>query len=308
MALSAVTIFLMQVVRATFLCLPALSKQLQRTVIGRRGRGASASFHYARRRAGCGSARPLNCGVRPSVTIVNGLPKRHVGLATAREFWNANTHYHSLVLASLSHDVSRVLDVGCGDGILSAELCAMGVPHVLGLDVDRAVLDRARARHQGKAIEWVHGDIFKVALEPESFDAVVSVAALHHMDAGRSLTRFAELIRPGGTMVIVGLAANSWSDIPLVAVGMLSRLVLRLVHGRWDHSAPQSWPPPLTYREMKTLSADLLPGVRYRRHLLSRYSLVWRKPRADSFASALNHRAVARRVPAPQRNVRRPER
>ena len=30
--------------------------------------------------------------------------------------------------------------------------------------------------------------------------------------------------------------------------------------------------------EMKALSARVLPGVRYRRHWLGRYSLVWHKP------------------------------
>jgi SAM-dependent methyltransferase len=193
-------------------------------------------------------------------------------------FWNANTHYHRLVLASLPPDVSRVLDVGCGDGMLAADVVDAGIRQVVGLDLDRPVLDRARARHKGRRIDWLHGDVFEAALEPESFDAVVSVAALHHMDAGRSLTRFAQLVRPGGTVIVVGLAANAWADIPLAAVGMASRLGLGVVYGRWKHSAPECWPPPLTYREMKVLSADVLPGVRYRRHLLSRYSLVWRKP------------------------------
>jgi 2-polyprenyl-3-methyl-5-hydroxy-6-metoxy-1,4-benzoquinol methylase len=195
-----------------------------------------------------------------------------------RQFWNANTHYHSLVLASVSSDASRVLEVGCGDGILSAELIDAGVPHVVALDVDRAVLDRARARHEGRGIEWLHGNVLEVALEPESFDAVVSVAALHHMDAARSLTRFAQLVRPGGSVVVVGLAANDWSDIPLAAVAILAQLVLGLAHGRWDHSAPECWPPPLTYREMKALSARVLAGALYRRHLLGRYSIVWHKP------------------------------
>ena len=54
-----------------------------------------------------------------------------------REFWNANAHYHRLVLASLTPGVSRVLEVGCGDGMLSAELVDAGVPHVVGLDLDR---------------------------------------------------------------------------------------------------------------------------------------------------------------------------
>jgi SAM-dependent methyltransferase len=195
-----------------------------------------------------------------------------------RRFWNANTHYYGLVLAALPSGLSRVLEVGCGDGLLSAALVEAGVPHVVGLDVDRPVLDRARARHEGKGIEWVHGDVLHVALEPASFDAVVSVSALHHMDAERSLCRFGQLTRPGGTVVVVGLAANAWRDVPQAAVAVAARHVLSFVLGRWDHSAPECWPPPLTYREMRALSARVFPGVRYRRHLLGRYSLVWQKP------------------------------
>jgi SAM-dependent methyltransferase len=201
---------------------------------------------------------------------------------TARRFWSANTHYHRIVLEALPPGASRVLDVGCGDGILAAELREAGVLQVVGLDLDRPVLERARARNDGVGIEWIHGDVLDVALEPESFDAVVSVATIHHMDAARSLERFAELVRPGGVMVVIGLAANDWWDIPLAAVGLTARFALGVVHGHWEHSAPQCWPPPLTYREMKALSARVLPAVRYRRHWLSRYSLVWRKPGTTS--------------------------
>ena len=193
-------------------------------------------------------------------------------------FWNANTYYHRLILAELPPDAVRILDVGCGDGMLTAELADAGVPQVVGLDVDQPVLDRARARHEGKAIEWMRGDVLVAAFEPDSFDAVVSVAAIHHMDATESLARFARLVKRGGTVAIVGIAANAWSDLPLAAVGMTLRQVLGLVHGQWNHSAPTCWPPPLTYGEMKALSARVLPGVRYRRHWLGRYSLVWRKP------------------------------
>ena len=37
---------------------------------------------------------------------------------TMREFWNANTHYHGLVLAALPPGATRVLDVGCGGDLL----------------------------------------------------------------------------------------------------------------------------------------------------------------------------------------------
>jgi D-arabinose 1-dehydrogenase-like Zn-dependent alcohol dehydrogenase len=93
--------------------------------------------------------------------------------------------------------------------------------------------------------------VHHIALEPDSFDSVVSVAALHQMDAGPSLTRFAQLVRPGGPVVVVGLAADTWSDIPLAAVAVAARQVFGLVHGRRDHSAPECWPPPFTYGEMR---------------------------------------------------------
>jgi len=171
-----------------------------------------------------------------------------------------------------------VLDVGCGDGMLAADLVEAGIPHVVGLDIDQPVLDRARARHEGRGIDWRRGDLLATFFEPESFDAVVSVAALHHMDAARALARCAQLVRPGGTVAIVGMAAYEWSDLPLVAIGAASKLVLGVIRGRWSHTAPRCWPPPVTYREMRTISARALPGVRYRRHWLNRYSLVWRKP------------------------------
>jgi SAM-dependent methyltransferase len=196
----------------------------------------------------------------------------------AMRLWNANVQYHPVLLAAMPRGAQRVLDVGCGDGILTAELIQAGVPYVIGLDLDAGVLDRAKARHADKAIEWVHGDVFAVPLERGSFDAVVSVATLHHLNAAEGLVRFADLVRPGGVVAVLGLAAHQWWDLPHAALAHGARTVLGLVHGQWAHSAPMAWPPPETYREMKRISNRVLPGVRYQRHLLGRYSLLWTKP------------------------------
>lgn len=195
-----------------------------------------------------------------------------------RPFWNGNTHYHRRVLAALPPGTSRVLDVGCGDGMLSADLVRAGIADVIAIDIDQSVLDRARARHKGVAIEWQYGDINEVQFEKADFDAVVSVATLHHLDAAAALQRFAQLVRPSGVVVVVGLANWDWSDVPLEAVALISQRLLGTIYGYWEHSAPMVWPPPLTYGEMKTLSATILPNVKYRRHLLGRYSLVWQRP------------------------------
>lgn len=182
------------------------------------------------------------------------------------------------MIAAVPGDAARVLDVGCGDGILSEQLIGAGVASVVGLDRDRPVLERTRARLGSERIEWMHADVLDADLEPDSFDAVVSVATLHHMDAERGLRRFAQLTRPGGIVAIIGLAGADWWDWPYEAVALASRQCLSLVYGMWEHTAPIVWPPPLTYREVRCLSARVLPGSQYRRHLLGRYSLVWQKP------------------------------
>ncbi len=192
--------------------------------------------------------------------------------------WNPNIHYHGVILDAVPAGCSRVLDVGCGDGVLAAELSRRGVREVVGLDINHSVVERARKRHSDVVVRWLIADLFDGVLEPGGFDAVVSVATLHHFDAGRGLRKLAELTRPGGVVAVVGLAANDWWDWPVAALGVVVREACALRFGYWEHSAPTCWPPPLTYRQMRRLAAEVLPGARYRRHLLQRYSLVWRKP------------------------------
>lgn len=200
-------------------------------------------------------------------------------MAYGKRPWNSNIHYHDVILRAVPADCPRVLDVGCGDGLLTAELCRRGAREVVGLDVSDAVLERARRRHSDRAIRWLNADLFDPALDAGGFDAVVSVAALHHMDAERGLRRLAELTRPGGVVALIGLAANDWWDWPAAALGVAVREAYCLRFGRWVHSAPMCWPPPRTYRQMRRLAGQVLPGSEYRRHLLQRFSVVWRKPR-----------------------------
>lgn len=95
---------------------------------------------------------------------------------------------------------------------------------------------------------------------------------------GAGMARGCWCPKPGGVVAVIGLAANDWWDVPYAAVGYSAQLILGFARGRWEHSAPMVWPPPATYLEMKRIASRALPGVRYRRHLLGRYSLLWTKP------------------------------
>jgi len=102
--------------------------------------------------------------------------------------------------------------------------------------------------------------------------ATGSVGA-HHLDAREGLRRLRDLVAPGGVLVVVGLARPDFPrDLPVEIAAQFTRLGGRR---RTGPSAPTVWPPPERYSTMRRLATELLPGVRWRRHLLWRYSLVW---------------------------------
>ena len=198
--------------------------------------------------------------------------------------WNHNTHYHPLILgAVLGDSVQRALDVGCGEGQLSREL-RRAVPQVVGIDCDGPTLDRARQLDDGTGVEYVQGDFLAHGFQPESFDAIVSVAAVHHMNAAAALSQMRQLLRPGGTLAVVGLARSRPRDLPADMAGVVAHRALLVGKTYQQVNAPTIWPPPQTYAQMRRIATETLPGVRYRRHLLWRYSLIWAKPATPATA------------------------
>jgi SAM-dependent methyltransferase len=170
-----------------------------------------------------------------------------------------------------------VLDVGCGEGFLVQQLSSLG--HlVTGIDVDEESIASTRTT-VGPGIDLILGDFMSHPFEESSFDAVVSVAALHHMSEPDALRRMASLVRPGGTLVVVGLARTRLpADLPWQFAGALTARVLQLRHGGYRRVTSPTLPPRTTYKEIRDTATIMLPGARYRRHVMWRYSIVWTRP------------------------------
>lgn len=192
--------------------------------------------------------------------------------------WNHNIQYHQVVLRAVPEGCRSGLDVGCGEGILARELRRV-VPHVCAIDLDKASLDLAGQQDTASDIEYLLGDFLSHPFEPVSFDVIASVAALHHMDAVAALGRMRELLRPGGALAVIGLARSRYpADLPAEAAAAIGHALLTVTRTHREHSAPTVWPPPETYAGMRRIAGRMLPGARYRRHLLWRSSIVWSKP------------------------------
>ena len=188
--------------------------------------------------------------------------------------WNHNIHLFREVVLPIVDGATRVLDVGCGEGVLARQVRGAGVPEVVGLDPDQPSLELARA--QGGGVDYVLGDILTTDLPAASFDVVFAVTVLHHTDTEAALRRMAELARPGGRVAVVGLARGR--SLRYDGAGFFVTRWHRRGRHEWETPAPKVWPAPLTYRETRTAVERALPGARWKRHVLFRWSAVWERP------------------------------
>ena len=192
--------------------------------------------------------------------------------------WNHNIHHHGILLDALPADCRRVLDVGCGDGLLTRALAERGL-EVVALDADADAVAATRAEVADlEAVRVVEGDVMDPDLDLGTFDAVLAVASLHHLPLEDGLRRLSDLVAPGGVLGIVGLASSrsAW-DLGHDLIGSVATRVLRRRHGYSEVTAPTKRPRQ-SYSRVLRVATLMLPGCRYRRHVLFRYSLVWTRP------------------------------
>ncbi|MQY02032.1 class I SAM-dependent methyltransferase [Actinomadura macrotermitis] len=197
------------------------------------------------------------------------------------DYWNHNTHYHGLVLAGMPRGCREALDVGCGDGLLVRKMAGRA-QHVTGLDHSPEMVAKARRLSRGVPnAEFVQADFLEFEPPGDGYDFVCSVTAVHHMDFTAAITAMRAALRPGGTLVVISLAnPDSFGDRLVTARGVPVHYLNRVRHRRrlGDPGAPIA-DPGMTWTQVRERALELLPGARFRRHALWRYSIVWHRPR-----------------------------
>ncbi len=129
---------------------------------------------------------------------------------------------------------ARVLDVGCGGGLL-AESLARGGADVTAIDLAASMIDTARmhALDSGLKIDYrVDSAESLLTAHAGKFDVVTCMEMLEHVpDPGATLAVLGKLARPGGQLFISTINRNFKSfALAIVGAEYLARLVPRGTH------------------------------------------------------------------------------
>lgn len=162
----------------------------------------------------------------------------------ASRWWDRNSEFKPL------HDINplrvgfidriaqlagkRVLDVGCGGGILSESMALRGA-EVTGIDMGEAPLKVAKLHslESGVQVRYQRITAEEMALEhPESFDIVTCMEMIEHVPDPASVVKAcAQMVKPGGYLFLSTLNRNPKSYLfAILAAERLLKLVPQGTH------------------------------------------------------------------------------
>jgi 2-polyprenyl-6-hydroxyphenyl methylase / 3-demethylubiquinone-9 3-methyltransferase len=162
----------------------------------------------------------------------------------AHEFWDPRGAFRPLhalnpqrvgyVAQRSALSQRRVLDIGCGGGLLTEALARHGA-HVSGIDLAPAMIEVARLHaHESRLqIDYhlVSAEQF-VGQAPSAFDVITCMELLEHVPSPAALlAAAARLLRPGGDLFVSTLNRNLRSFLlAIVGAEYLLRLIPRGTH------------------------------------------------------------------------------
>jgi SAM-dependent methyltransferase len=148
----------------------------------------------------------------------------------------------------------RILDLGCGDGVLTERIAAAGA-QVTGLEPDAGMA--ARARDRGLAIleQDAHAPFGS-----EAYDAVFSNAALHWMrDPPAVLRNIRAALRPGGRLVA---EQGGFANVAAIVTALTASLEAAghpVPPSPWDFPSPAAQRARLEAAGFAVVSIALIP-------------------------------------------------
>lgn len=128
---------------------------------------------------------------------------------------------------------ARVLDLGCGSGILGIGAKKLGAQYVLAADIDplSASVTRQNTELNEVEVDVIQGDGFEHSASRQLWDLIVSniISATLIRLAPQAWTN----VRPGGNWIVSGIIRENWDAVLTSAQRCGFQLVTKLDEGEW---------------------------------------------------------------------------
>lgn len=139
----------------------------------------------------------------------------------AHRWWDPNSEFRPLhdinparlawIDAHAGLEGKRAIDIGCGGGLLSEGMAALGA-QVTGIDLSEKALSIARLHlyESGQVVDYRLISAEAMAAEaPAGFDLVTCLEMLEHVpDPGSTVAACAQLVKPGGQVFLSTINRN----------------------------------------------------------------------------------------------------
>ncbi|MFT7459645.1 MAG: 2-polyprenyl-6-hydroxyphenyl methylase/3-demethylubiquinone-9 3-methyltransferase [Planctomycetota bacterium] len=158
----------------------------------------------------------------------------------------------------------RVLDVGCGGGLLTEAMETRG-GRVSGLDANESAINvaRAHANLSQSHVDYVIATAEQYAIEAKhTFDVITCMELVEHVpDPGSLMSACAEMLKPGGDLIIATLNRNARSYASAI---LAAEYILGLLP-KGTHDYAKFIKPSEIARELRKLNFDVIDisGMHY---------------------------------------------
>lgn len=114
----------------------------------------------------------------------------------------------------------RILDVGCGSGVVTLELARLSSGHVVGIDIDQTALaglnEKIVQAGLVDRVRTIHGSMKDMQFRDESIDLIWSEGAIFVIGFKEALRDWRRFLRPGGFLVLHARIENIEQRVELI--------------------------------------------------------------------------------------------
>lgn len=94
---------------------------------------------------------------------------------------------------------NKILELGCGTGVFTSEFIKKGMP-LISFDISYELLKSAQDK--GRVNKILVGDVESIPFGDETFDFIIGISILHHLDIDRALEEIKRVLKKGGKIIL----------------------------------------------------------------------------------------------------------